>query len=96
MISASRVTPFERARILHDEELLCQVPNKEEFTMAPSFLQHNPNDCTRSGEEWSCVVPLVPAEKGTPTLLPPLSVFWKTRSLLYSRVQLFMEQCAYL
>jgi len=25
-----------------DEELLCSIPNKEEFTTTLSFLQHNP------------------------------------------------------
>jgi hypothetical protein len=35
------VTPFERILHCHDEELLCSAPNKEEFIITPSFLQHN-------------------------------------------------------
>ena len=36
-----KMTPCERARIIHDEELLCDAPKKEACTIAPSFLQHN-------------------------------------------------------
>jgi hypothetical protein len=35
------MTPFERILLDHDEELLCYAPNKEEFIITPSFLQHN-------------------------------------------------------
>jgi hypothetical protein len=36
------MTPFERGLLSHDEKLLCTAPNKEEFIITPSFLQHNP------------------------------------------------------
>jgi hypothetical protein len=52
------------------------------------------NNCTPFGEEAPCVFPLVPAEKETATLLLSISVCWKTRPLLYSRVQSSMAQCA--
>jgi hypothetical protein len=35
---------FERGLLGHDEELLYAAPNKEEFIITPSFLQHNPID----------------------------------------------------
>jgi hypothetical protein len=36
------MAPFEWDLLDHDEKLLCSVPNKEEFIITPSFLQHNP------------------------------------------------------
>jgi hypothetical protein len=36
-----KMTPSERGLLDHDEELLCSAPNKEDFIIAPSFLQHN-------------------------------------------------------
>jgi hypothetical protein len=36
------MTPFERILLDHDEELLYSAPNKEEFIITHSFLQHNP------------------------------------------------------
>jgi hypothetical protein len=42
------MTPFERILLDHDEELLCYAPNKEEFIITPSFLQHNLKKSTKS------------------------------------------------
>jgi hypothetical protein len=48
------MTPFERILLDHDEELLCYAPNKEEFIITPSFLQHN------RGTHYSAAVAVLP------------------------------------
>ncbi|HEY4385589.1 MAG TPA: hypothetical protein VGN34_14105, partial [Ktedonobacteraceae bacterium] len=54
-----KMTPFERSLLDHVEELLCDAPNKEEFIIVPSFLQHNHFAQDHQGLLWMrCIVSL--------------------------------------